>query len=122
VEVSKGENMRRQRLAAAIILISAIPALAADKPTRFWNLTAATVTDLRLSPAGKGAFGENLVLNDKDKEVDHDERLAIPGLASGVYDARIGFPDGTVCAVKNISIGAGDVFSIEDKDLVDCAK
>ena len=100
----------------------AIPALAAEKPTRFWNLTAATVTDLRLSPAGKGAFGENLVLSDKDKEIDHDERLAIAGLASGVYDARVGFPDGTVCAVKNISIGAGDVFSIEDKDLVDCAK
>ena len=114
--------MRRQRLATAIILISVIPALAADKPTRFWNLTAATVTDLRLSPAGKGAFGENLVLNDKDKEIDHDERLAIAGLASGVYDARVGFPDGTICTVKNIAIATGDVFSIEDKDLVDCAK
>jgi hypothetical protein len=114
--------MRRPRFAAAMILISAIPALAADKPTRFWNLTAATVTDLRLSPAGTGAFGENLVLKDKDAEVEHDERLNIVGLASGVYDARIGFPDGTVCAARNLTIEAGDVFSIEDKDLAGCAK
>ncbi len=115
-------NMHCLRRAAAILLISAIPALAADKPTRFWNLTSATVSDLRLAPAGTENFSENLVLKDKDAEVDHDERLAIAGLASGVYDARIGFPDGTLCAVKNISIAAGDVFSIEDKDLAGCKK
>ncbi|WP_026607941.1 hypothetical protein [Methylocapsa acidiphila] len=114
--------MRRLSLAAAIILIAASPARAADKPTRFWNLTSATVTELRLAPMGTTKFGDNLVLNDKDKEIDHDERLAIPGVAAGAYDARIGFPNGAVCAVKNIAIEAGKVFSIEDKDLADCTK
>lgn len=113
--------MRRVNLAAAMILIVAFPALA-EKPTRFWNLTSSAVTDLRLSPAGAGKFGENLCLGDKDKEVEHDERLAIPGLASGQYDAKIGYEGGRLCAAKNIAVEAGQAFSLEDKDLVDCVK
>ncbi len=114
--------MRDFKLAAAIILISALPALAAEKPTRFWNLTATTVTDLRLAPAGTQNFGDNLVLADPDKEVDHDERLKISGVASGPYDARVGYANGRVCVAKNIAIEAGGVFSIEDKDLTGCTK
>jgi hypothetical protein len=108
--------------ACALLLSLAAPAIAADKPTRFWNLASSTVTELRLAPAGTDAFGENLCLRDKDAEVDHDERLAIAGLASVRYDARIGFAGGRVCAAKNIAIEAGQVFSIEDKDLVACSK
>jgi hypothetical protein len=114
--------MRRLRLAVAMIPVFAACTLAADKPARFWNLTSSAVTELRLSPAGAAAFGENLCQTDRDSEVDHDERLAIPGLATNVYDARIGFRGGRVCAVKNLSIQVGQVFSIEDKDLVDCAR
>jgi hypothetical protein len=114
--------MRLLPIAAVLLSASLAPALAADNPTRFWNLTSATVTDLRLAPAGTQGFSENLCLQDKDSEVEHDERLKIAGVASGVYDARIGFPNGTVCTAKNLSIEAGDVFSIEDKDLVDCTK
>ncbi len=114
--------MRRLNLAAAMILTALSAALAAGKPTRFWNLTAATVTDLRLSPAGAGKFGDNLCLADPDKEVDHDERLKISGFAAGQYDARVGYADGRACTVKNIAIQPGEVFSIEDKDLADCTK
>ena len=114
--------MRLIPIAAALLLSSLAPVVAADKPTRFWNLTSATVADLRLAPAGTKDFSANLCLQDKDSEVEHDERLSIAGLASGTYDARIGFPDGTVCTVKNVSIAAGDIFSIEDKDLASCVK
>lgn len=93
---------------------------AAEKPTRFWNLTSKTVTELRLAPAGSTAFGENLCLADKDKEVDHDERLKLTGVQSGRYDAQVGFEGGRSCTAKNLAIEAGGVFSIEDKDLVDC--
>ena len=98
------------------------PALATEKPTRFWNLTSSTVTDLRLAPANTGKFGENQCLNDKDAEVDHDERLKVIGVETGQYDAKIKFSGGRVCAAKNLSIEAGEVFSVEDKDLVDCSK
>jgi len=114
--------MRRISLVAAIIISLAAPACAAEKSTRFWNLTSATVTELRLAPAGTDKFGENQCLNDKDKSVDHDERLKITGVVSGVYDAKIGFPGGRVCQVKGLAIEAGKVFSIEDKDLVDCSQ
>ncbi|WP_395664893.1 hypothetical protein [Methylocella sp.] len=106
---------------AALALLCAAGAQAAEKPTRFWNLTAKTVSDLRLSPAGAGAFGENQCLNDKDREVDHDERLVVKGVDSGVYDLKIGYQDGRVCLARNVTVEKGQVFSVEDKDL-DCKK
>ncbi|HYP57407.1 MAG TPA: hypothetical protein VEQ35_03885 [Beijerinckia sp.] len=95
-------------------------AQAEPKATQFWNLTSATVTELRLAPAGSGQFGENLCLHDKDKSVDHDERLKITGLNSGRYDAKIAYANGRSCLVKDLAIEAGKVFSIEDKDLTAC--
>jgi hypothetical protein len=105
-----------------MVLIVERPVLAAGKPTRFWNLTSSTVIDLRFAPAGTGNFGENQCLNDKDAEVDHDERLKVTGVGTGQYDVKIGFSGGRVCTAKNLSIEAGNVFSVEDKDLVDCSK
>ncbi len=63
-----------------------------------------------LGPGGGEAFGANQCLNDKDKSVDHDERLTILGAGSGAYDAKIGFPDGKVCKVKGVVIEAGKCF------------
>lgn len=97
-------------------------ASAGEKPAQFWNLTAQTVTLLQLAPAGTGHYGPNLCLNDKDKSVDHDERLKIPGLETGTFDIKIGAAQGPVCTVKGIKIEAGKVFSIEDKDLIECKK
>ncbi|GAC1550652.1 MAG: hypothetical protein NVS2B5_06840 [Beijerinckiaceae bacterium] len=88
---------------------------------RFWNLTSATITELRLAPKGSGDFGPNQCQNDKDGTVDHDERLPITGAAPGVYDVKIGYKSGKVCRVANVTIESGKVFSIEDKDLTDCS-
>src|ERR1700721_498332 len=65
-----------------IFLFSAVlpsSVMAQGKGIRFWNLTTATVSGFELSPAGKDNWGPNPALNDKDKEVDHDERLRITG-------------------------------------------
>jgi hypothetical protein len=107
--------------AAALAALLAGPARAADT-IRFWNLTSATVSEFALAPAGTKDFGPNQCLNDKDKEVDHDERLRITGIQPGVYDARIGYRDKRVCYARNIEIKAGEVFSLEDSDLKDCGK
>ena len=108
----------REALALSMIavLASACGALA-EKPTRFWNLTSKTVTELRLAPAGTTAFGDNQALNDKDKEVDHDERLPVKGVESGVYDVKLGYADGKICLAKNVKVEKGQVFEVEDKDL-----
>ena len=94
---------------------------AAEKPIRFWNLTSATVTELRLAPAGSQNFGPDQCKNDKDGSVDHDERLPITGVTPGRYDIKIGYRDGKTCRVQNVPIESGKAFSIEDKDLTDCS-
>jgi hypothetical protein len=114
--------MMRWTLAAALSLASTGQLAAQGKGIRFWNLTTATVSGLQLSPAGKGSWGPNQTLNDKDKEVDHDERLRITGVDPGLYDAKISYRDKRQCLVRNIEIKADSVFSIADKDLTDCTK
>jgi hypothetical protein len=113
------------RTLIAICLFSVIPpgsAMAQGKGIRFWNLTTATISGFQLSPAGKDSWGPNQTLNDKDKEVDHDERLRITGVEPGRYDAKVGYRDSRQCFVRDIEIKADAVFSISDKDLKDCNK
>src|SRR6476620_9860688 len=79
---------------------------------RFWNLTSETISGFQLSPAGKTEWGPNQTLNDKDKEVDHDERLRITDVEPGRYDAKVGYPSSRQCIVRDIEIKADAVFSI----------
>jgi hypothetical protein len=113
------------RIVIAIGLLSiALPGelLAQGKGIRLWNLTSRTISGFELSPVGKNAWGANQTLNDKDKEVDHDERLRITGIEPGRYDAKVSYRDARQCFVRDIEIKADAVFSISDKDLKDCNK
>jgi len=107
-----------------VIVLLAAPthSMAQGKGIRLWNLTTATISSFHLSPAGKDEWGANQTLNDKDKEVDHDERLRITGVEPGRYDARVGYRDKRQCIVRDIEINADSVFSIADKDLKGCRK
>ena len=114
--------MIRWTLAPAALLLASTCQLAGQgKGIRLWNLTTATISSFQLSPAGKDNWGPNQTLNDRDKEVDHDERLRITGIDPGRYDAKIAYRDSRQCLVRDIEIKADAVFSIEDKDL-DCNK
>ena len=106
----------------ALLLAGSGPLVAQGKGIRLWNLTSATISGFQLSPAGKNEWGANQTLNDKDKEVDHDERLRIIGVQPGRYDAKVTYPDARQCLVRDIEIKADAVFSIADKDLKDCTK
>jgi hypothetical protein len=112
--------MKRTIALGALALLVAGPAMAKD--TRFWNLTSSTVKSLELAPAGASAFGPNQTANDPDGAVDHDERLKVTGVATGVYDARLKLADGRQCMAKGVRIEAGKVFAIEEKDLTACSK
>jgi hypothetical protein len=108
---------------ALLLLVAAIAsAAAADRPTRFWNLTLYTISDFRLAPAGTTKWSDNQCKNDKDGTVDSDERLRITGIEPGVYDASFKDTTGRACLVRNIKIDAGEIFSIEEKDLTSCQK
>ena len=114
--------MIRWILGAALVLTSASELAAQGKGMRFWNLTTATISSFQLSPAGKDTWGPNQTLNDKDKEVDHDERLRVTSVEPGRYDAKVGYRDLKQCFVRDIEIKADAVFSIADKDLKGCNK
>jgi hypothetical protein len=119
--------MSHARILNAILLVALAlpPSLLAQtkgKGIRLWNLTTATMSGFQLSPAGKSDWGPNQTLNDKDKEVDHDERLRITGVEPGRYDAKVSYRDSRQCLVRDIDIKADAVFSIADKDLTECNK
>jgi hypothetical protein len=120
----KGLPMRWILALAALLSASANEAVAQGKGKgiRLWNLTTAIISEFQLSPVGKNDWGPNQTLNDKDKEVDHDERLRITGVEPGRYDAKVGYRGAKHCFVRDIEIKADAVFSVEDKDLKDCNK
>ena len=115
--------MPRALFVLVVVLLAApSQSMAQGKGIRLWNLTTATISGFQLSPAGKNEWGPNQALNDKDKEVDHDERLRITDVAPGRYDAKVGYRDKRQCIVRDIEIKADAVFSIADKDLKECRK
>jgi hypothetical protein len=95
-------------------------ASAQTRPTRFWNLTSHTISEFYLAPAGTTDWGPNQCKNDKDGTVDPDERLRITGVTPGSHDARLTDVSGRSCLVRGIKIEAGEIFSIEEKDLTEC--
>ena len=116
--------MLRVLLAGVVLLAATGQLFAQAKPPkgiRMWNLTSATITGFQLSPSGKNAWGPNQTLNDKDKEVDHDERVLIKGIGPGRYDAKVDLRGTKQCFVYDLEIKADAVFSIADGDLQDCS-
>src|SRR3954451_1252198 len=88
-------TMRRTLIAIGILLVAmpgAALAQAKGKGIRLWNLTTETISGFQLSPAGKTEWGPNQCLNDKDKEVEHDEWLPIPGSEPRRYDSKFSYP------------------------------
>jgi hypothetical protein len=111
------------RVTGLIIFMAVLlPISASAKDTRFWNLTANTITSVQLSPAGKNEWGRNQADNDKDHTVDHDERLKITETPPGIYDVKFFDQRGRTCVVPNIEVKEGAVFSIEEKSLKNCTK
>jgi hypothetical protein len=108
--------------ALIIFMTMLLPMSALAKDTRFWNLTANTITSVQLSPAGKNDWGRNQADNDRDRTVDHDERLKITDTPPGTYDVKFIDKSGRTCIVPNIDVREGLVFTIEEKNLKDCVK
>lgn len=104
-----------------VVLMTTGAARATD-PLRFWNITGETVSSLTLAPVGSGNFGANQCANDKDGEVDNDERLRLTNVTPGHYDVRVGFKKGRMCEVHDVTLKpAGKyAFSLDQKDLKDC--
>ncbi|WP_315741271.1 MULTISPECIES: hypothetical protein [unclassified Bradyrhizobium] len=115
--------MKRELAVTATILFAMpLAAVAQSKGIRLWNLTTATMTGFQLSPAGQNNWGPNQTLSDKDKELDHDERLKLTGIEPGRYDAKVSYAGERQCVVRGLDIKADAVISVADKDLKECTK
>jgi hypothetical protein len=112
--------MQKIVLTTLALALASPTASAQTRPTRFWNLTRHTISEFHLAPAGTTDWGPNQCKNDKDGTVDPDERLRITGVTAGSYDAKLTDVSGRTCLVKNIKVEAGEIFSIEEKELTDC--
>jgi hypothetical protein len=114
--------LQKISVVALVLVATSVAAIAQSRPTRFWNLTRHTISELYLAPSGSTDFGPNQCKNDKDSTVDPDERLRITGVASGTYDAKLKDVSGRSCLVRNIKVEAGEIFSIEEKELTACTR
>jgi hypothetical protein len=112
--------MRKTALIVFVLATTCTSAFAAERPTRFWNLTRHTINELYLAPAGTTNWGANQCKNDRDGTVDADERLRITDTPPGRYDAKLVDVSKRTCIVRNIEIKAGEIFSIEEKELTSC--
>ena len=109
------------RLALSLSLFFGFAGVAQAKTTKFWNLTANTITSLQLAPAGTTTFGANLTKSDPDGTVEHDERIKVT-VPAGSYDAKIADNKGRGCVVKGVVVKDGEVFSIDEQQLAACGK
>jgi hypothetical protein len=114
--------LRKIVLTALALAAVSSAGFAQGRPTRFWNLTRHAISEFYLAPAGTANFGPNQCKNDKDGTVDPDERLRLSGVAPGTYDAKLKDVSGRSCLVRNIRVEAGEIFSIEEKELTDCTR
>jgi hypothetical protein len=114
--------MRRLALMALLLAATSSLAFAAERPTRFWNLTRHTIAEFYLAPAGTTNWGANQCKNDRDGTVDPDERLRISDTPPGRYDAKLVDVSKRTCIVRNLKLEAGDIFSIEEKELTSCTR
>jgi hypothetical protein len=115
--------MRNWKWIALAAMVVTVPALADDRDMKFWNLTAETVNELFLAPAGSSDWSPNQCLNDvEDKTVEADERLALKGIPAGRYDVRIADVKGRKCLIRNVAVKSTGkyAFSIAEKDMKGC--
>ena len=110
----------RLYLSLSVVLLLGLGSAAAAKTTRFWNLTANTITSFALAPTGTGTFGPDLAKSDPDGSIDHDERMKVNGIASGTYDVRLTDSKRRTCVIKGIAVKDGEVFSIDEKQMHGC--
>ena len=94
------------------------------KTLRFWNLTAETITELYVAPAGTTAWWPNLCLSDPDHTVEADERLNLGGTKPGQYDVRFVDTTKRMCLLKNVTLKADGAyaFSLSESEMKACAK
>ncbi len=117
-----GMSSPRARGAAVLVACAGLwrPADAATRFSVFNETTNTDFSELYLAPSGTTAWGANQTLNDRDRVLDHSERLPLSGVAAGIYDVRIVDTKGRACVLRNVDLRQERSFEIRDDDLAAC--
>ncbi|MCA3556571.1 hypothetical protein [Aestuariivirga sp.] len=74
------------------------------------NHSGLPIDELTASPAGKDAFGANLMEGIKEGALDDGKTVTIAALADGKYDFKVSAPDeGVLCTISGITVKGGKV-------------
>ncbi|WP_421694370.1 hypothetical protein [Aestuariivirga sp.] len=69
------------------------------------NHSGLPIDELFASPAGKGAFGANLMEGIKEGALDDGKTVTIAALPDGAYDFKVSAPDeGVLCTIKDVTV------------------
>lgn len=72
------------------------------------NHSGLPIDELFASPAGKGAFGANLMEGVKEGALDDGKTVTIASLANGTYDFKVSAPDeGVLCTINGVKVKGG---------------
>ena len=112
--------MRRVLCWAILLAGWAATASAADRFVAYNNTSTTDFDGLYMAPAGTGQWGPNQVLSDKDKVLDHGERLRLSGITRGQYDVKVTFGPGRSCIRRGVDLTADLSFDLRDDDLTGC--
>lgn len=74
------------------------------------NHSGLPIDELSASPAGKNAFGANLMDGIKEGALDDGKTVTIAALADGTYDFKLSAPDeGVLCTIKDVAVKGSKV-------------
>lgn len=74
------------------------------------NHSGLPIDELFASPAGKGAFGANLMEGVKEGALDDGKTAAVSEVAAGTYDFKVSAPDeGVLCTIKDVKVEGAEL-------------
>lgn len=116
----------RDRVGVLAVVIGAAaltgPARAATRLYVYNDTTSTDFPELYLAPAGTSSWGPNQTLSDRDKILDHSERLTLKDVEPGVYDMKLVDTKGRACVVRGVDLTTKRNFDIRDQTLSQCSR
>ena len=94
----------------------------ASRPTRFWNLTRHTISELYSGAGRHHQFRSQSVQERQGRHRRSGRAPADHRRRAREYDAKLKDVSGRSCLVRNVKVEAGEIFSIEEKELTSCTR
>ncbi|HWU00065.1 MAG TPA: hypothetical protein VN229_20680 [Terriglobales bacterium] len=107
--------------AAACLSMTALVSGAVAAGVTVKNTSGIDIDHLYASPAGKGAFGTDLMVGAPAASLDNGKTYTLNSLNTGTYDLKVtDDDDGKDCVMPNVRVKAGKPLSLTKKIGASC--